>query len=217
MLISTAPYGGATISASYEYTTTVYLTSARTWSTSKISSTTALSTGLAVADPVVIAWQIEDFRLFPSDYATSLARKIGVTLPTTGSDAKLPSDAESPGISTGAKAGIGVGIAVGVLAILVAVVLLRLKKRRKAAQAVEPQHTLPEMADQDQDLAKKKWWAGGIWRSEADAHADPQELESKTVHVVPGPPAELDGAELRHPNETGRVVYPSRDRSDVGI
>jgi hypothetical protein len=73
------------------------------------------------------------------------------------------------------------------------------------------------MEDQDQDHAKKKWWAGGKWRSEATAEAEKQELDSKTVHVVPGPPAELDGAELQHPNEAGRVVYPHRDHSTSGI
>ena len=99
----------------------------------------------------------------------------------------------------------------GVLAAVIAGVLLCLKRRRKMlAAAPAPEDSLPEMADQDGELARKKWWAGGKWRSEVDSRADPQELESKTVHVVPGPPAELDGAEVRRA-DGGHVVDLRRD------
>jgi len=62
------------------------------------------------------------------------------------------------------------------------------------------------MADRDQDLAQKKWWAVEKWRSKLEAQVDPQALVNKTVHVVPGPPAELDGTELSHPTETEETV-----------
>ncbi|KAJ4411174.1 hypothetical protein N0V91_001549 [Didymella pomorum] len=62
-----------------------------------------------------------------------------------------------------------------------AVVFLYLRSRRKGNQTASSDRNIAEMADQDHDLAKKKWWTGGNWRSEADAHADPQELDNKAV------------------------------------
>ncbi|KAJ8108724.1 hypothetical protein OPT61_g7973 [Boeremia exigua] len=206
-LITTSPFNGASLSTTYEYTSRVYISSASIYSTVTISSTTQLTTGLAVADPVVIAWQIEDFRLFPSTYAASLAAQIGVNLSPTDIGA------EPASLSTAAKVGIGVGALIGALAVITALVVLCLKRRRQKTETSAPPDMLPEMADQDHDLATKKWWAGGKWRSEAAAHAEPQELESKTVHVVPGPPAELEGsARLLHPHETGQVVFAQREQ-----
>lgn len=148
---------------------------------------------------------MEDFMLFPPDYATSLAKRIGVTLPT--STEEHPQQNSTPPLSAGAKAGIGTGVAIGAIAVVVAIVLLCLRRRRKmVVRPATQEHTIPEMADQDHDLAKRKWWMRGKWRSEVDAQAEPQELESKAVHVVPGPPTELDGTELQHPNDAGRAV-----------
>ena len=208
-LLITSSVSGASISSTYEFTTSTYVTSASTWSTTKINSTTMLSTGLAIADPIVVAFQIEDFKSFPSEYATSLAKKIGVVLSTDSVRLDTPSQpgTDVPGLSTGAKAGIGVGVAVGALAFIIGIVLFCLRKRRKAKnQDPQQEHTIAEMADQDHDLAKKKWWSHGKWWSEASAQGEKQELDSKTVHVVPGPPQELGGEELQHPNDAGHAV-----------
>lgn len=153
-----------------------------------------------MADPLVVAWQIDDYRIFPSDYAAPLVKRFNIEISTsTGSPPQ-------PGLSTGAKAGIGVGTALGFIAILGAMIAWCLVRRRKRKQQTAPEHTIPEMEDQDHDLAKKKWWAGGKWRSEVDTQAEQQEPDSKTVHVVPGSSAELDGAGLQHPNDTDHAV-----------
>lgn len=221
-LLTTTTASGASETTSCELTISTWDTLARTYATSRLNSTTMLSTGLAVADPIVIAWQISDLGSFPPECATSLAKKIGVVLSNSAGNGTRNGTSEAtpdaPGLNTGAKFGIGIGAALVVLTIVIATVMLCLKKRRKVKnQAAPPGFTIAEMGDQDEDHAKKKWWAGGKWRSEATAEAEKQELDSKTVHVVPGPPAELDGAELQHPNEAGRVVYPHRDHSTSGI
>ncbi len=113
----------------------------------------------------------------------SLAKRFGITLPSCNI-LLPPTDTPSPGLSSGAKVGIGVGVALGVLAVIIAFILLCLEKRRKS-QTGAPQQ-IPEMEDQDQELAEEKRWAVGKWRSEVDAQVEPQELEDKTVHVVPG-------------------------------
>lgn len=101
------------------------------------------------------------------------------------------------------------------------------RKRKQKAQAALNEHSKPELDGQNDDLVKKKkkWW----FFSEADSHSERQELDSKAmhaevpgeqevheleqkpVHVISGPPAELDGAELQHPNDAGRVVFSQRD------
>jgi hypothetical protein len=213
VLLTTTPYSGASRTTSYEFTTSTYNTSASSYSTITVSSVTTLSTGLAVADPVVVAWQVENFKDFPPDYVASLTKRYAIELPSSTGTLPPPTDtpAPAPGLSTGAKAGIGVGAAIGAIAFIMAVVFLYLRSRRKGNQTASSDRNIAEMADQDHDLAKKKWWTGGNWRSEADAHADPQELDNKAVYVVPGPPAELEGAGMQHSNDVGRVVYPQRD------
>lgn len=195
--ITTSPYvSGATATPVYEYISWSYPTSGDPTS-SVISSITTIMTGLAVADPVVVAWQLEDFRLFPSEYATSLAGKIGIDLPASKPTSDLPPSTiplESNGLSTGAKAGIGIGVALGVASIVTAIIVLYLRRRRKVAVNVHDAN-IPEMEDQDEHLRQRKWFSGGRWRSEVQAEAAQQELDSKTVHVVPGPPAELEASE----------------------
>lgn len=74
---------------------------------------------------------------------------------------------------------------------------LKKKKRGKVDDKVESPETA-EMEDQDATLTKKKWFLEGKWRSEAEVRSDPQELDSKTVRVIDGPPLELDSSEIRH-------------------
>lgn len=174
-----------------------------------VSNMTLLKTGLAVADPVEVAWELDDMISFPSSYRTSLANKIGVTLPSsaspagtsslpsqTGDGASIPSSQHR--LNPGSIAGIVVGVLAGT-AILIGVVVGLLWRRRKRVQSPPSggDDTMPEMEDQDAANSHKRWFLGGRWRSEVEVEpASPQELESKTVRVVPGPPVELDSSEV---------------------
>jgi hypothetical protein len=166
-----------------------------------LSSTTAIATGLAVADPVWVAWQIEDIGTFPSDYVESLVRRFGVASQsnTTTAASDLPGPTIGPtsnGLVTGARVGIGVGVALAAIIVGVLIVFWCLKRRRKAAATTSaPDIVIPEMEDQDYFHSQRKWFFGGRWRNEVDAQAAQSELDSKTVHVVPGPPAELEARE----------------------
>lgn len=165
-------------------------------SRSTTSMVFTVTSGIAIADPIIVAWQVDDLSHFPTDYAKSLAQ-MGITeaSPITGTGpATTRSEAPSgPGrLNTGAKAGIGVGVAFGliVLGVILGMLLIR-KKRKHMTASNEP--NMPEMGDQDIDHASRKWFFGGKWRNEIHADHTQNELDSKTVHVVPGPPAELAG------------------------
>lgn len=192
--ITTTEEGNKSTIEVYEIPTVV------TGAQSTISNLTSLATGLAVADPVVVAWALQDMSSFPSDYRTSLASKIGIALvsgATPASSSSLPKETEdsvstaNPPLSTGAKAGMGVGIAVGV-AVIAGILGLFWLRRRKRNQII-----IAEMADQDETNARRRWFLGGRWRNEAEVRPTPtQELDSKAVRIVPGPPAELDSAQV---------------------
>jgi hypothetical protein len=199
-------YSGQTPTPVYEYTPFSATLQSPT------SSIVMIASGLAVADPVIVAWQAEDLQLFPSDYQTSLAQKIGISLPTrTSSPTSAPNSAPtSNGLSTAAKAGIGVGAVLVAAIIVLIMAILRIRRRRKHASTMQ-QSSIAEMEDQDQNGTQRKWFFGGKWRNEIHAdvvnevHAESiqneldstvvqNELDSRHVHIVPGPPAELDGS-----------------------
>jgi hypothetical protein len=208
--ITTSPnFSLATQTPVYEYTPLA------TPLASATSSIVTITAGLAVADPVVVAWQADDIHLFPSEYQTSLAQQIGVPLPTSA-PSSIPRNANS--LSTTAKAGIGVGAVLVAAIIGILTVVLRIRRRRKSASA-EQGPIIPEMEDQDQNNAQHKWFSGGKWRNEVHAEAVNEvqadavqneldsttvqnELDSRNIYVVPGSPVELDGA-VSHLN-TGR-------------
>lgn len=97
-----------------------------------------MTTGLAIADPVIVGWQIRDLQSFPSSYASSLAKMIGVQeTPAPGSSSTFPLVTGQPGAesttspppppsqtptpspslaSSGLSSGVKAGIAMGVLA-----------------------------------------------------------------------------------------------------
>ncbi|KAH7075334.1 hypothetical protein BKA63DRAFT_412708, partial [Paraphoma chrysanthemicola] len=174
---------------------------------------TTISSGYAFADAITVVWESSDLAKFPADYAVSLAKRMSVdftptptpsptsTPPTPASTSDLPRETgSSEGLSTGAKAGIGVGASIGALLFVGLIAAFALIRRRKKTAANANNTTtddIPEMADQDQDLAKQKWFLGGRWRSEAEVEHNTNELDSRAVHVVPGPPAELDAIEYR--------------------
>jgi len=141
--------------------------------TETLTSKVTVTTGVALEEPVVIAWQDKDLPLFPTEYATSLARRIGVPLPSNTaspqSSASPTSNAQperaGPELSTGAKAGIGIGAAIGALAIIAAIATMhfRHQKRARAAAALQ-EHSKPELDGQDQQLKKTKWWQSSAKR-----------------------------------------------------
>jgi hypothetical protein len=196
----------STYTTAYEYVQSSFTGTPLTgrgngYSTWTVSNITTITSALAVADPIIVAWQLKDLSSFPAPYATSIANKIGVTAPTVQETPTLPRETgASPGtpstpqaFSTPAKVGIGIGSVAGALLILAIIILLCWKTRRKATPApVEDADDVPEMEDQDTDLAKRKWFLSGRWRNEAQAEGVTQELDSRTIHVIPGPPAELE-------------------------
>lgn len=178
---------------------------------STISQITTLGTRLAVADPVVVAWDLEEMAQFPTDYRASLAKRIGVALPTStsksatfseiGRNPEKSSNPASAGPGIGAKAGIGVGVAVGIM-LLLGLLVFYLVRRRKARQLAIIHGSngidTAEMEDQDATNARRKWFLGGRWRNEAEVRTAPTpELDSRTVHVVPGFPVELRSEEAK--------------------
>tara|TARA_R110002003_G_scaffold140_19_gene12877 strand:+ start:15480 stop:15998 length:519 start_codon:yes stop_codon:yes gene_type:complete len=171
-----------------------------------VSSITTISSGLAVADPIIVAWQQDDLTLFPPDYAKSLAQKLGITLSNSATSTS-PGPTSSPssgGLTTAAKAGIGVGVVFGAAILGVAIVLLYLRRWRKdGTTPKEPR--VAEMEDQDRHFGERKWFFGGRWRSEVNSVPTQSELDSKTVHVVPGPPAELEAREPRNSTDHGAL------------
>lgn len=171
------------------------------------SSITTVNAGLAVADPVIVGWKVEDLQLFPSGYATSVAKKIGLTLPSsTTSSSSLPLSPTNPGdLSTATKAGIGVGLTLGaaIIAFVIVVLVLRKQKKRKIAMK-DP--GIPEMGDQDHGHTTGKFFIGGRWRTEAHAEGAQNELDSTLVHEVSVTPAELDSTEVPVETEIGVVV-----------
>jgi hypothetical protein len=198
-------YSDQILTPVYEYTPV---------SRSPTSSIIMVTSGLAVADPVIVAWQAEELQSFPDDYRTSLAQRIGVSLPSsTLSSTPSSRSASAPpssGLSTSAKAGIGVGAVLIAAIIGIILMILRIRKRRKYASTTQVSG-VAEMEDQDQNNTQRKWFFGGKWRMEAHAEgvheipAEPvqreldsrivqNELDSRHVHIVPGPPAELDGS-----------------------
>ena len=213
-LLTTALDSGATsVQTAYEFVTSTYIGGSGTtaYKASTIANIVTVSQGLAVADPVVVAWQTKDFQSFPTAYATSLAQKIGIKLNDTSPTLNDTSPISAgKGLSTGAKAGIGVGVVFGAAIFGIPFVLWYLRRHRKKTQTVDGTDNVAEMEDQDGTLAGRKWFLGGKWRSEASAIQRQQELDSKTVRVVPGPPVELDGterqpgSEIRHEGEQRR-------------
>jgi hypothetical protein len=142
-----------------------------------LSSTTTIVTGLAVADPVWIAWQIEDIGTFPTDYIESLVNRFGVASPSNTSTtiSVIPRPTSVPtssGLSTGAQVGIGVGIALVAVIVGGLIIFLCLKKRRKATATTNmPDTVIQEMEDQDYSHSQHKWFFGGRWRNEDGARS----------------------------------------------
>jgi hypothetical protein len=194
-IITEPAFEGEEITPVWEYTS--YYGSS---GTTVISSITTIATGLAVADPVIVAWQIDDVASFPPEYVKSLVARYSIPAPASTStpttNALEPTTAPAfDGLSTGTKVGLGVGVAFAAALVGGLLVFWCLRRYRKAATTEEPGAVIPEMEDQDHTHTKRKWYFGGRWRSEVDARPTQSELDSRAVHVVPGPPAELEAHE----------------------
>ena len=191
--IITAPaFDGQEVIPVYDYTTT-HEPSGGVRETLVISDITTLATGLAVADPVIVNWQIDDVGTFPSEYVKSLVARYSVPAPAgistpivinglvpTTTPASLPSSPN--GLSTGTQVGIGIGVAVAAAFVGSLTIFWCLRRRReRAANDV----VIPEMEDQDGGKSQRRWY------NELDAQAAQNELDSKPVHELPQPPAEL--------------------------
>lgn len=207
-------------------------TSISTWTdyfTTTVNVTTFVSNGMSVAASVTyteanittisscvsveaealfVVWEETDLPNFSPAYATSLAKRIGLSLTPSATPASpsslptrttssRPSISPSKGLSTGARVGIGVGSAIVLLLAISLIAFIVLRKRRKHREATTSfshQRYHPEMEDQDASLATRKWFLRGRWRSEVETPKDkPSELDSRSVRVVGGPLQELDG------------------------
>jgi hypothetical protein len=178
--------------------------------------------GIAIADPIVVGWEREDLTLFPTNYASSLAQRIGV--PFTASSAvpastsRLPqqtnssspsSASKSPHLTGGQIAGISIGVILAVALVGVGFFLLYTRKRRKATALGVNGSQLPEMEGQSSGIGR--WFWPGQWRPkskvqelnanvsdcELDGEGVRPELDSRAVVIVPGEPVELDAEEAQ--------------------
>lgn len=179
------------------------------------SSISTISSGIAVADPLYVAWEAADLSLFPVAYATSLAQKIGVTFtPTakpgsgtstngpsqTGSQTDTASSNNSGGLSSGAKIGIGAGVGAGALLLIVFTIMafvIRKLRRRNKAVSTYPNEAIPAMMGSDAGLVKNKWYQRTPPNEDIELHNAPGELDSFPISYVPGPPVELEGSHVQ--------------------
>ncbi|KAH6865885.1 hypothetical protein BKA58DRAFT_471816 [Alternaria rosae] len=117
------------------------------------------------------------------------------------SNSALPIESQdtSSDSSPGAKAGIGVGV--GIFVILGVVLFLFSRRRRKQQRQRKQDAQQPEqepsgeigVSEMDGDAKGSKRFVGGHWRAETEAPSAPVEAGSTSVHIIPGPPVELDG------------------------
>jgi hypothetical protein len=147
----------------------------------ELSSPTILTSGTAVAEPMLVYWQSSDLSNFPSAYAASLASLLNLPLEATTTTAT--------GLSTSAKDGISVGAALGSLTLSIVLIMLFLRHRKRKRAAQHP--AVPEMSGFSSGFRS---FMNGRWRSEAEGKSEPVEMDSRSVNVIPGPPVELDAA-----------------------
>ncbi|PSN63257.1 hypothetical protein BS50DRAFT_624040 [Corynespora cassiicola Philippines] len=164
-------------------------------------NTTTLTTGLMVAEPIIVGWMQSDLPSFPTPYASSLAQRIGI--PFTASPGSLstlapPTGTSSPetagksnSLSSGAIAGIVIGTASAI--ILGMALLWFVLRRRRAAARLDDEPKAAEMEDEHAVLSMRKMFVGGKWRSEAGEEGSRHEMESGGAGVGAGVAVELDG------------------------
>lgn len=115
-------------------------------------------------------------------------------------------------LKPGEIAGLVVGVVIGAVTIGIGVFWLLQKKKKAKGQMVTssaPENTAHEMEDQDHAQSMRKWFLKGRWRHEVEGMVHAQELDSKNIHTVSGPPVELEATEWAREDvtveETGRA------------
>ena len=73
-------YSEESVAPVYEYTS-YFESNGEIAGTTVVSNMINVATGLAVADPVVIAWQIDDVGTFPNKYVESLVERYSIEAP----------------------------------------------------------------------------------------------------------------------------------------
>ncbi|KAF2633494.1 hypothetical protein BU25DRAFT_464622 [Macroventuria anomochaeta] len=128
--------------------------------------------GGAIRTSLAAGWDHSSLSaLFTTTYSVAVrmpTRSVPTTpTPTPSSSNLTPAKSASDDPSPGAIAGIIVGVFAG--AVILGVVIAFLLKNKRAELEAENQATTPELEDQDEILAKRKWFLKGRWRSEAEA------------------------------------------------
>ena len=196
--------GASSILTSTSFESVGYVSSDRTtsgsWKTFRSYST--VTYGSANADPISVAWHESELSLFPSEYAASVAKQIGLEMNFGSSSSNIQTETSTPipapvALSTGAKVGTIVGAVLGatVIAALAYACLVRRRKRKNTSTGPAAETQTAELENQDEELAGWKWHLRGKWRNEAEAVDRHQELDSRTINVIAGPPVELDASD----------------------
>lgn len=193
-----------------------------TQTNSTVSNIVTVTSGIAIADPIVVGWQKHDLSQFPRDYASSLSAFLAKgpdwveATPSFNSDPTLQSNSDS--LSTKAKVGIGIGAALGVLFFVLGIVVLLLRKRRKRI-AASKEHCLPDARDGSNQQTEHWWNFGGLWRHEVSGDSSKHEMEVEHIHHEVATKAnqnELDSKAMENELET-RVAKFELDSKAVYI
>lgn len=211
---------GYTESGSTYWDYTYVTSSSGSRETTSRKNTTVITSGTASAARVVVFWQSADLANFPSEYAASLATRIGVSLsatttPSPGATENNPAptsaglignepEEDSPGgssssLGTGAIAGIAVGSILGVIALIGAVFFI-LRRRRRTHRSEGAGNGMAEVdnnahiQEMPGDSSGPNAHLMGKWRAEAqgDQPQAPVEIDSRGVKVVTRAPVEME-------------------------
>ncbi|KAF2744573.1 hypothetical protein M011DRAFT_470420 [Sporormia fimetaria CBS 119925] len=209
-------YCGTTFSGTFKALSSVSIvdpgTTTLAYYDGSTSYTTAYTTGIALAEPVHVAWVLEDLNQFPSEYSLSVAQIMGIAASSaqpfretaTASGSNNPDNNHR--LSTGAIAGIVVGAIIGgaLMISLVVFSLMRRQRKKKTAAVVaaqvSQQRDVPGVAEmEDQEQRKGRWFLDGQWRSENAARPKTAELDSRREPVkLEAPISYSTGESLPH-------------------
>lgn len=186
---------------------------------------TIVSRGVAIADPISVAWRLSDMSILPSEYASSIVKRFGVSAMALSADSPRvspPPAQQGPASSTPTSGtsssrtsprtiGIAVGVGVGALILIVGLVWFFLKRRQRRKQAAALESAIPEMEDQNKNYGAQ--FVNGKWINEAEVVEPKHEIDSRGLPMPPRSPQELDGVaitaempESGTPNSTRHLV-----------
>lgn len=145
------------------------------------------STGTLWAEPVVVYWQSTDLLNFPSDYATSLMPKMGLSSVETASIGSGSRDATGTDAVAALKVGAIAGITIGCVsfaALLVGLVNCLCLRRRRQGQVSGTQQDL--FTDTPDQLPAMRMIIGEDYRVELDARKHHAEVECRQAPIEIG-------------------------------